>query len=108
MYALLTAKNGGLREEALSFARELIRTPSPSLQESAVARLVEAKMQALGYDQVFADEYGNVVGIMWGRAGESTVLLSSHMDTADAGELPFDEFDRQGGLHVRRRELLCN
>jgi acetylornithine deacetylase/succinyl-diaminopimelate desuccinylase-like protein len=86
MYSLLAAKNRGLREEALSFAKELIRTPSPSLDESAVARLVEDKMVALGYDKVFADEYGNVVGIMLGRLGESTVLLSSHMDTAEAGE----------------------
>ena len=69
MYSLLAAKNRGLRDDALSFAKELIRTPSPSLQESAVARLVEDKMQALGYDKVFADEYGNVVGVMLGRAG---------------------------------------
>ena len=34
------------------------------------------------------DEYGNVVGIMWGARGKdraTTVLLSSHMDTAEAG-----------------------
>ena len=54
MYSLLAAKNSGLREEALAFAKELIRTPSPSLQESDVARLVEDHMRALGYDQVLA------------------------------------------------------
>ena len=91
--------------DALAFAKELIRTPSPSLQESDVARLVEDQMQALGYDKVFADEYGNVVGIMLGRQGESTVLLSSHMDTADAGEAaawqdsPFSGEVRDDVLH---------
>lgn len=86
MYALLAAKNRGLRNEALSFAGELIQTPSPSLGESDVARLVADRMQALGYDKVLTDEFGNVVGILLGREGRSTVLLSSHMDTAETGD----------------------
>ena len=36
MYSLLAAKTAGLQAEALEFAQALIRTPSPSLQESDV------------------------------------------------------------------------
>jgi len=86
MYSLLAAKNRGLQADVLSFAQELIRTPSPSLQERAVARLVEHRLHALGYDKVLTDDFGNVVGVMLGREGQSTVLLSSHMDTAEAGD----------------------
>ena len=86
MYALLAAKSRGLETDTLEFAQELIRTPSPSLEESDVARLVEDRMRALGYEKVFADEYGNVIGVLWGRQGQPTVLLSSHMDTAEVGE----------------------
>ncbi len=86
MYALLAAKNRGLCDDALAFAGDLIRTPSPSLQEGDVARLVADRMQALGYDRVVTDEYGNVVGILFGRTGQSTVLLSSHMDTVEVGD----------------------
>lgn len=86
MYSLLAAKTAGLQAEALEFAQTLIRTPSPSLQERDVARLVEQRMRALGYDRVLTDEYGNVVGVLLGRKGQSTVLLSTHMDTAEPGD----------------------
>lgn len=105
MYGLLAAKNQGLRDEVLSFTRELIRTPSPSLQESEVARLVEERLRTLGYDRVLTDEYGNVVGVLLGRDGASTVLLSSHMDTAEVGdagawrEPPFDAEVRDDVLY---------
>jgi acetylornithine deacetylase/succinyl-diaminopimelate desuccinylase-like protein len=86
MYSLLAAKTRGLEAEALEFTQELIRTASPSLQEGEVARLVEDRMKALGYEKVFTDDYGNVIGVLSGRQGQPTVLLNSHMDTADAGE----------------------
>lgn len=86
MYTLLAAKSRGLESEALEFSQELIRTPSPSLEESDVARLVADRLRALGYDKVFTDDYGNVIGVLWGRQGQQTVLLGSHMDTADLGD----------------------
>ena len=105
MYSLLAAKTRGLEAEALEFTQQLIRAASPSLQEGKVARLVEARMQSLGYENVFVDDYGNVIGILAGRQGQPTVLLSSHMDTADPGEsadwqeLPFSGEVRNGVLY---------
>lgn len=105
MYSLLAAKTRGLEAEALSFTQQLIRTPSPSLQEHEVARLVEDRMRSLGYENVFADDYGNVIGVLSGRQGQPTVLLSSHMDTADAGQAsawrqsPFSGEVRDGVLY---------
>ncbi len=86
MYSLLAAKNRGLEAEALDFTQQLIRTASPSSQEGEVARLVEQRMQSLGYEEVFTDDYGNVIGVLSGRQGKPTVLLNSHMDTADSGD----------------------
>ena len=86
MYSLLAAKSRGLEAEALEFAQELIRSASPSSQEGDVARLVEDRMKALGYENVIVDDYGNVVGVLSGREGQPTVLLNSHMDTVDPGE----------------------
>jgi acetylornithine deacetylase/succinyl-diaminopimelate desuccinylase-like protein len=105
MYSLLAAKTQGLEAEALTFTQQLIRTPSPSSQESEVARLVEDRMQSLGYEKVFVDDYGNVIGVLSGRQGQPTVLLSSHMDTAEAGESeawresPFSGEVRDGVLY---------
>ena len=40
MYAMLRARGDGMAKDALAFARELVRAPSPSFQEGAVAELV--------------------------------------------------------------------
>lgn len=66
-------------EEALSFARELVRTESVTGNEAAVAAMVKAKMEELGYDSVFTDECGSVLG----RIGDGpvSIMFDSHMDT---------------------------
>lgn len=105
MYSLLAAKTRGLEAEALAFTQQLIRTPSPSLHEHEVAQLVEERMRAIGYENVHIDDYGNVVGVLPGRQGEPTLLLSSHMDTAGEGqpeawqESPYSGEVRDGVLH---------
>ncbi len=81
MYNLLKNKNDGLRDDLLAFTQKLIRTPSPSLGESAVATLVEDELKRVPCDKVFRDDVGNVIGLMLGREPEPTVLLNCHMDT---------------------------
>ena len=88
MYSILRSKNEGLKSHALEFARQLVDTPSPSFAEERAAALVEARMHAIGYDKVFRDEAGNVVGVLFGREAAPTVLLNCHMDTALPAEGP--------------------
>ncbi len=64
----------------LRFAQELVQLPSLPGQEEAVARRVEAEMQRLGYDQVWIDGAGNVVGLVAGEERGGAVLLNAHMD----------------------------
>ncbi|MDI9444937.1 MAG: M20/M25/M40 family metallo-hydrolase [Planctomycetota bacterium] len=105
MYSLLAAKTRGLEAEALAFTQQLIRTPSPSLHEHEVAQLVEERMRAIGYEDLHVDDYGNVVGVLRGRQGEPTLLLSAHMDTAAEGqpeawqESPYSGAVRDGVLY---------
>jgi acetylornithine deacetylase/succinyl-diaminopimelate desuccinylase-like protein len=49
--------------------------------------LVIDQMNTLGFDRVFADELGNVVGIMHGIEEGPTLMLSSHLDTVGTGNL---------------------
>ena len=86
MYSILKNKNEGLKQNTLAFAEELVRVPSVTLNEAKIAGLVEAKMREIGYDKVFRDEAGNVVGVMLGREAEPTVLLNSHLDTIAQAE----------------------
>jgi acetylornithine deacetylase/succinyl-diaminopimelate desuccinylase-like protein len=81
MHTILRNKNDGLKRDLVSFARDLIRTPSVSLDEAKVAELVEKQMRQIGFDQVLRDDVGNVVGVMLGREMSPTVLLNSHLDT---------------------------
>lgn len=71
-------------EDCIRFAQELVRTPSYSDSEGDLARLVRARMEKLGYDEVFFDRVGNVVGRI--GSGPKTVLFDSHMDTVEVND----------------------
>lgn len=87
----------GVREDVIRFARDLVRTPSFSGDEGALAELVAAKMRDLGYDEVWSDEVGNVVGHVRGSAPGRTVLLVTHLDTSRPSDLAQWERDAFGG-----------
>ena len=67
-----------ITSDLLAFAQELVRIPSFSGQEGEAARAIAAKMEALGYDEVVIDRYGNVLGRL--GSGEKSILFESHMD----------------------------
>jgi putative selenium metabolism hydrolase len=68
-------------EQLIQFTRDIVRLPSLSGQEDAVARRVEAEMQALDFDRVWVDRNGSVVGIIEGVEPGKTILLDAHTDT---------------------------
>ncbi|HHW10271.1 MAG TPA: M20/M25/M40 family metallo-hydrolase [Firmicutes bacterium] len=70
----------------LCFAAELIRTRSLPGEEGPVAALCEAQMRQLGYDRVWIDEVGNVLGLIYGKNRHRTLAFNSHMDHVAAGE----------------------
>ena len=73
------------RAEMVAFAQRLVQTPSLPGQEGAMAALVQAEIVRLGYDQVWIDEVGNVVGRVAGGDGPP-LLFNGHMDHVDAGD----------------------
>jgi len=68
------------RANLLAFLRDLIRTPSPSSEERAVAERIAQEMEDLGFADVGTDAMGNVVGRI-GPAQGPTLMLNAHMDT---------------------------
>ena len=86
MYDILRRKNTGLKSRVVDFAQQLVRTPSPSLKEGEIARLVVEQMEIIGYDQIVQDDSGNIAGIIFGRDAGPTVLLNSHMDSVSPRE----------------------
>ncbi len=69
----------------LNFLRRLVQTPSLPGQEGAVAALVQAEMQQLGFADVKMDTAGNVSGCIGANNGP-TLLLDAHMDTVEVAE----------------------
>ncbi len=92
---------------ALEFARDLIRIPSLPGHEGELVRRVEAELHVLGFDEVWLDELGNVVGVVKGTGGAPPVMLSSHLDMVDVGDAaswehaPFAADVADGFLHGR-------
>ena len=94
-------------ENALSFAQDLIRIPSPPGGEGEVARRVLQEMEALDFDEVRMDRMGNAIGIIRGSGGGPSVMLNSHMDVVAEGDPdqwehpPFGGVVAGGFLHGR-------
>jgi putative selenium metabolism hydrolase len=76
--------------DMVRFARQLIATPSLSGDEAAVAALLEAEMQRLGYDEVWRDGAGNVIGLVRATAPAGDrprrLMFNTHMDQVDVGD----------------------
>jgi acetylornithine deacetylase/succinyl-diaminopimelate desuccinylase-like protein len=84
-------------ENAVRFAADLVRIPSLSGDEGAVAARIVEELLALGYDEARTDRAGNVVGRIAGTGGAPAVMLSSHMDVVDVGDPGAWEYEPYGG-----------
>ncbi|MCB0155915.1 MAG: M20/M25/M40 family metallo-hydrolase [Anaerolineae bacterium] len=71
-------------EALVAFTQQIIRIPSLPGQEGEVAMAISAEMRRLGFDEVWTDQAGNVIGKIKGGTGP-TILLNGHMDHVDPG-----------------------
>lgn len=103
----LIAVARSLEDDMVAFAQKLIRTPSISGEEGAIAQLICAEMDNLGYDEVYVDDIGNVVGLISGEDGGPIVNYNSHMDHVDPGDPanweyePYSAAIADGHIHGR-------
>ena len=73
----------GCREEVVGFLREIIGIRSPVGEEGAVVARIKAEMEKLGYDEVFVDPLGNLLGRI--GSGRRVLAIDGHCDTVDVG-----------------------
>lgn len=92
-------------DEILKFFREIVAIPSMDSQIREVGERIEAEMKKLGFDEVFWDKMGNVVGRI--GDGDKILLYDSHIDTVGIGnpdEWQWDPFEgkvEDGILYAR-------
>lgn len=94
-------------DDALEFARDLVRIPSLSGNEEGAAERVHQELLRLGFEDTRVDDAGNVVGVIPGQADGPRVMLCSHLDVVAAGDVenweypPFAAVVAEGHLHGR-------
>ena len=93
------------REDIITFLKELCAIPSYDSQIRVVGERVEVEMKKLGFDEVWFDQMGNVVGRI--GDGPKKLLYDSHIDTVGIGdpdEWEWDPFEGkvEGGVFFAR------
>lgn len=95
------------KDQLVCFCQRLIRTPSPPGEEGEIAQVIAREMQDLGYDDVWTDKAGNVIGVARGTSPGKRIILNAHMDHVDPGDLslwpspPFSATIRDGCIWGR-------
>ncbi|MGI6778610.1 MAG: YgeY family selenium metabolism-linked hydrolase [Acetivibrionales bacterium] len=96
-----------IKPDMIDFASRLIQTPSETGCEGPVSEIIKAEMEKLGFDEVFKDRVGNVVGIIKGDGTGDNIMFNCHMDQVGTGSLadweypPFDGVVADGYIHGR-------
>jgi putative selenium metabolism hydrolase len=73
------------REQVIACCRELVRAQSLAGRERPAAEVAERWMMKLGYDEVWVDDFGSVVGRVVGKAGDGPhIHFDGHLDTVPA------------------------
>src|SRR5258708_34519995 len=72
-------------ESAIDFAHDLVRIPSLSGEEGAVAERVISECKLLRFDDVWSDCIGNVFARGKGRRRAPAIMLSSHLECVNSG-----------------------
>src|SRR5690348_12868040 len=100
---------------ALAFAQKLVQSPSLPGEEGELAQLVSDEMKRQHYDDVWQDRAGNIIGVVKGTLPGKALMLNSHMDHVDPGELsawsvpPYSGEIRDGSIWGRGTcDLKCS
>ncbi len=72
------------RQDIISFLREICAIPSMNNQIQPCGERIAAELSKLGFDEVFWDKMGNIVGRI--GDGEKIMLYDSHIDTVGIGD----------------------
>ncbi len=83
------------RDYTASNLSKLVKIKSLSTQEKDVQLELKRQMEEAGFDEVFIDGLGNVIGRIGN--GKRILAIDGHMDTVDFGNLDAWEFDPLSG-----------
>ena len=85
----------GYKEDMTKFLRDLIKAKGESTEEKEKVYRIKEEMEKLGFDKVWIDGMGNILGYM--GTGEVTIGFDAHIDTVGIGEIKNWKFDPYEG-----------
>jgi len=68
------------KQFVIGLCRQLIQEPSVSGHEQGVVARLKSAFEGLGFDEVFADSYGNITGCIRGNRPGNVLLFDGHID----------------------------
>ncbi len=68
-------------EKVIDLCQRLVKAPSYSGQEEKVLKELQKTFNEMGFDDVFIDKYGNIIGHIKGKKKGKKLLFDGHMDT---------------------------
>ncbi|MFC1729209.1 YgeY family selenium metabolism-linked hydrolase [candidate division KSB1 bacterium] len=101
----IISRAASLKDDLVTFLREIIAIPSMNGDEKAVVSRIEQEMKKIGYDDVWADGLGNLFGRI--GSGKRLLVIDGHCDTVDVGNQknwdvdPFKGDFRDGYIYGR-------
>ncbi len=93
----------------LDFCKRIVKTPSISGDEGNVAEMFYHEMNRLGYDDVFIDDWGNVIGIVNGTQKDPVIMYNGHLYVymfLNAVEIPKGKFVNTEGSMLKNVTLI--
>ena len=75
------------QNEVIELIKKLIAQQSYSGHEDGVANELKAFMTEKGFDEVYVDHYGNIIGKIVGKRPGKKILFDGHIDTVPVGNI---------------------
>jgi len=94
------------QNKVIKLCQELIRIKSYSGEEGMLANKLDNVFKEMGFDDVFTDDYGNIIGHIKGKQPGKSILFDGHMDTVPVDETqwtkePFGGVIEDGRIYGR-------
>jgi len=91
METKILEKATALRDPIANFLIDIVKIPSLSGKEKAVVERIAKEMEAVGFDKVWTDGLGSIVGQIGN--GPKKIAFDAHIDTVDIGNPDNWNFD---------------
>lgn len=86
-----------IKKQSVELLQQLVRIPSLSGDEQAVAQAVEKKLKDLKFDEVWVDNLGSVIGVRKGAEPGAHIVFDAHMDVVQMGQRDAWQHEPFGG-----------